>query len=110
LLRKLENAKISLNSQILSRRDTQKKPVSFLRSLWNALVDDDIVYDQQTQESDPTKCINMIEDTQKYLRDIFQLRVGAEPYSDQRKTVMWCYITGSCQKECLGELTSIVYL
>jgi len=78
LLRKLENAKISLNLQILSPKDTQKKPTSFLRSLWSSLVDDDIIYDQQTQESDPTKCINMIEDAQKYLRDIFQLKVCAE--------------------------------
>ena len=77
MLRKLENAKISLKSQIASPKDAQRKSVSFLRSLWNAIVDDDVVYDQQTQENDPAKCIKTITETQQYLRDIFQLTVRA---------------------------------
>ena len=83
LLRKLESAKNSLHMQVssgsIATAGSAKKPASFLHSLWNVFVDDDDddkpSWSQPGQGSDPTKCIDMITKTQKYLREFFQLTV-----------------------------------
>ena len=81
LLRKLVSAKNSLHVQVSSSSVTTagntEKPVSFLRSWWNALVEDDQPsWSQPNQESDPAKCIDMITKTQQHLRQFFQLAVS----------------------------------
>ena len=81
LLRKLESAKNSLNVQVspssVTAAANTKKPVSFLRSWWNALTEDDQPsWNQVNQESDPTKCVDMITKTQQHLRQFFQLTVS----------------------------------
>lgn len=82
LLRKLESAKNSLHMQVSSSLPTaagnaNKKPVSFLRSWWNAIMEDDQPsWNQPDQEGDPAKCIEMIDKTQQHLREIFQLVVS----------------------------------
>jgi len=53
-----------------------QKPMSFLHSLWNAIMDDgDRSWNQPGQESDPSKCIETITKTQQHLREFFQLAV-----------------------------------
>lgn len=78
LLRKLESARQSLQAQVLANPtacSNAQKPVSFLRSLWNAVMDDDQPsWSQTSQESDPAKCIKSITETQQYLREFFQLK------------------------------------
>ena len=62
---------------ISTATSSAKKPVSFLRSLWNVFVDDDdqLCCGQPGEGNDPTKCIDLITKTQQHLREFFQLTV-----------------------------------
>ena len=81
LLGRLQNAKSSFQTQESSASagatGSAKKPVSFLRSLWNVFVDDDdqLLCGQLGQGSDPAKCVDLINKTQQHLREFFQLTV-----------------------------------